>query len=316
MHRIGIIGLGIMGQRMLNSLASDKRFQVVAVYDVDEGSAKAIHDQEPDISMATSADELISRSDIDLVYIATPPLSHVGYAMKCLEAQKPVLCEKPLSTSIDQSRALVSKAEATGLPNAVNFPFATSLPVEMMEEAIHSGTMGDLVKVEIRCHFSQWPRAWQKAGQWLSERVEGGFIREVASHFIYLTERLLGTVKVRSSQVHYSEKDRKASEDYVMATLQSETIPIKLFGGVGGAAPDLVEYTLYGSNVSYRLSNWQSLERGTSNGWEPIEVTPSRTAHMTALSNMIEKKPHHLANFSIGLRVQEVIESNIENGSA
>ena len=65
--RVGIIGLGIMGQRMLGNMALHDEFDVVAVFDP--------HQTVPDLPYTHSAESLIAHPDVDLVYIACPPES-------------------------------------------------------------------------------------------------------------------------------------------------------------------------------------------------------------------------------------------------
>jgi predicted dehydrogenase len=223
--------------------------------------------------------------------------------------KKAVLCEKPLSVSLEDSKALVEKAKKSKLPNAVNFPFASKPIVRHVEQAIQSGEMGELLYIDIRCQFPKWPRAWQKAGTWLSGREDGGFVREVVSHFVYLTEALVGKLELVSSTVAYPNK--ASSEVYATAHLAVGNVRVNLIGTVGGASPDLVDWTLYGTNKSYRLLNWNQLFEGTIEGWE--EVVPAEKQagklHMDAIANLVERKPHPLADFEMGLRVQQTIEA-------
>jgi 1,5-anhydro-D-fructose reductase (1,5-anhydro-D-mannitol-forming) len=301
-HRVAIIGLGIMGKQMLKNMMEDERFSVVAAYDLNPG-------QESEVKMVADAESLLRSEDIDLVYIATPPKTHVQYASLALDYKKAVLCEKPLSVNLEDAKALVKKANDSKLPNAVNFPFASKEIVKQIDETITRGEMGELLWVDIRCHFPKWPRAWQQAGNWLSERSDGGFVREVVSHFVYLTERLVGELELISSTLNYPNDE--SSEVYANARLQSGNILVNLLGTVGGASPDLVDWTLYGTNKSYRLLNWNQLQEGTLDGWQ--DITPANNQgnklHMDAIAALVEGKPHPLADFEMGLRVQQTVEA-------
>lgn len=301
-HRVAIIGLGIMGKNMLNSMMGDERFNVVAAYDL---NAEA----HPNVKKVSDLASLFKDEDIDLVYIATPPKTHVEYASLALEHGKAVLCEKPLSVSLEDAKALVKKAKETKLPNAVNFPFASKPMIKIMDDAIKAGELGELLYVDIRCQFPKWPRAWQQAGAWLSGREDGGFVREVVSHFAYLTERLVGELELLSSKVEYPNEE--SSEVYASARLQAGNVLVNVLGTVGGASPDLVDWTLYGSNKSYRVLNWNQLFVGTVEGWQEItfDAAELRRMHMDEIANLAEGKPHALADFAMGLRVQQTIEA-------
>jgi predicted dehydrogenase len=301
-YRVAIIGLGIMGKQMLKNFMDDERFSVVAAYDLNPGN-------ESQVKMVADATDLLQSETIDLVYIATPPKTHVQYASLALDHKKAVLCEKPLSVNLEDAQTLVRKAKDSNLPNAVNFPFASKPIVKHLEDAIEKGAMGELLWLDIRCHFPKWPRAWQQAGNWLSERSDGGFVREVVSHFVYLTERLVGELELISSTVRYPNDEN--SEVYASARLQSGNILVNLLGTVGGASPDHVEWTLYGTNKSYRLLNWNQLQEGSLDGWQTISPADTQVnqLHMDAIAKMIAGKPHPLPDFEMGLRVQQIIEA-------
>jgi predicted dehydrogenase len=60
--------------------------------------------------VATSFEELLANASIDAVYIATPHAQHGEWVRRCLDAGKPVLCEKPLVPNLAQGQALVDLA--------------------------------------------------------------------------------------------------------------------------------------------------------------------------------------------------------------
>jgi len=68
---------------------------------------------------------------IDYVTVVTPNVTHYEVAKAALEAGIPVLCEKPLTFTLDQSKDLVRLAEQTGLPFVVAYTY-TALPMVML----------------------------------------------------------------------------------------------------------------------------------------------------------------------------------------
>jgi 1,5-anhydro-D-fructose reductase (1,5-anhydro-D-mannitol-forming) len=314
-HKVGVIGLGVMGKYMFGALIADPHFEVIGSWDLDVLQCQLIRQQYPDIAIAQSAEALVSREDIELVYIATPPTTHVQYASLAIDHGKAVLCEKPLAVDIQSSRRLVEKARKSNIPNGVNFSLASSPEVEVIEKAIRDGELGELTGIEIRFHFPQWPRAWQTAGNWLSQREQGGFVREVFSHFAYITHRLIGPLMLKWSAVTYPDESNH-SESYAIAEMECNGLSIHLTGGVGGAGLDHVEWTLYGTQRSYRFLNWGTLQVGTNEGWEEVlGLDQAKDLQLTALSHMLEGKPHSLPDFGVGLEVQELVESILDYGS-
>lgn len=64
--------------------------------------------------IADSAEALIQGADVDAVVIASPDFTHVELVLACLNAGKPVLCEKPLALSAEEARTVVDAEVALG----------------------------------------------------------------------------------------------------------------------------------------------------------------------------------------------------------
>jgi 1,5-anhydro-D-fructose reductase (1,5-anhydro-D-mannitol-forming) len=77
----------------------------------------------------------------------------------------------------------------------VNFALSDQQASQHVEKALADGLVGDVLGVEIRLHFPEWPRKFQAGAAWIDGREQGGFVREVFSHFAYLTDRLLGPLE-------------------------------------------------------------------------------------------------------------------------
>jgi len=313
-HRVSIIGLGVMGQRMLGSMALNARFSAVSAWDPDAGARDHTRRSYPQIRIADSAEDGISGQDTEVVYIACPPVWHKEYAVAAMEAGKAVYCEKPLGIDLAQSRDLVERARHAGVVNIVNFSLASAAAVTEMEKRLQAGALGELAGVDVRVHFSQWPREWQMdAADWLSYREQGGFTREVLSHWVYLTERLFGRAELRSAAARYPGD--KLSETHVIADLQAGSLPVSIAGSVGGAGPDLVEYTVWGSRQSCRIVDWNRLFTSDGGQWQ-AQLShiddPRQLGYQLQLDNAaaaIAGGDHSMPDFADALSVQTLIES-------
>jgi predicted dehydrogenase len=312
-HTIGVIGLGIMGRRMLTNMNARGGFNVVAAWDPDPTACRTTRDQYPDIRIAGNAEEVIGDENIAVVYIACPPASHVEYALAAIEQGKAVYCEKPLAIDIGQSEELVRRAEHAGVINTVNFSFAGKAASELIGEALRDGKVGDVTGVDIRLHLCRWPRDWQAGATWLAKREQGGFVREVLSHYVYLTERLFGRTRVRHATVRYPQ-DGTSAETQVLADLDCNGIAVSVAGGTGGVGPDRVEYIVWGTQTSYRLYDWNRLQSSTGDQWieELTEIEdPRQEGYARLLSNfraLLDGKQNTMPSFRDGLSVQSVIE--------
>ena len=184
-YNVAIIGLGIMGRRMLTAMTAHDRFHVSGVWDPNPAQFAAATAAGLPVTAADSAGDLIAATTTDLVYIACPPAHHADYAHAAMTAGQAVFCEKPLGVDLSESQALVAAAAATGSVNAVNFRQARSPALTTIQERIAAGTTGPLIGADILVHFRRWPRDWRTDADWLRFRAEGGFTREVLSHYVF-----------------------------------------------------------------------------------------------------------------------------------
>jgi predicted dehydrogenase len=102
--RVGIAGCGVVAQRHhLPALRAARGVQAVCAFDPDPAAAAALG-----LAVAASLDELIER--VDLVAVCTPPGAHADVALAALEAERGVLVEKPLATTLADADRIVAAA--------------------------------------------------------------------------------------------------------------------------------------------------------------------------------------------------------------
>ena len=119
---IGGIGIGNRGTYDLGCFLEQKDVQFTAICDVKEArrvAVKKIADEKygnEDCKMYRDFRELLDRSDIDAVLIATGPNWHATMAMNAARAGKDMYCEKPVTKNIAQSLILAETMRRTGAP--------------------------------------------------------------------------------------------------------------------------------------------------------------------------------------------------------
>ena len=198
--KVGIIGLGMIGASMLQEFRQHSAFTIGGVWDRNDDINAQIGSQFPTVPIAPNAASLIQHPEIDLIYIATPPVTHVDYGLQVVAAGKALLCDKPLAIDLEQGRQLVAAAEQRGVPTAMNFVYGAGHLVETIEQQLNSGALGTPQSIEVRYQFPSWPLPNQlSAASWIVKRDQGGMVREMFSHFVYLIQRLFGEVRVKTA---------------------------------------------------------------------------------------------------------------------
>lgn len=109
---VGVIGTGVMGAehaRLLREVTSGAH--LAAVCDADEARAKSAAQG---VVVFTDAHALINSDKVEAVVIASPDSTHAGYALACIAAGKPVLCEKPIAATAAEGLEIVQAEAARG----------------------------------------------------------------------------------------------------------------------------------------------------------------------------------------------------------
>lgn len=108
--RWGLIGPGRIAHNFARGLAAVANARLQAVASRDSARAAAFAAQYGDARCHERYEALIADPELDAIYIATPHSHHFELIRACLEAGKPVLCEKPLTVNAAQSEALFALA--------------------------------------------------------------------------------------------------------------------------------------------------------------------------------------------------------------
>lgn len=123
MISLGFIGTGKQGRGLTNSFLSTGEARIVALSEVYKAKAQLTLDRiktyyekntgqgsYSDIPVYNDFRELLARKDVDAVVIATPDHWHAAMAVRAAEAGKDIYCEKPLSLTVKEGRAMVEAA--------------------------------------------------------------------------------------------------------------------------------------------------------------------------------------------------------------
>ena len=148
-----VIGVGGMGRNHLAYPGAVLR----AVCDVDSSHlASALQSAAPGVSGYRDFREVLERPDIDVVHIATPPHWHALISAAAAEAGKDIWCEKPMSRTIAEGRAVVRAVERTGRMFRLNTWFrfedrfyGMGTEVKPIKKAVLGGLLGWPIKATV-----------------------------------------------------------------------------------------------------------------------------------------------------------------------
>lgn len=141
--RIGVIGLGVMGEQYVRIYQNDPLSEVVAVASRRAEQAAAVAAKYGVKRHYEDWRDLASGADVDAVVVATPDHLHYEPARFAMEHGKHVLIEKPMTTDLDEADSLVRIAKATGVKVQVTYNHRWLAPYNQGRVAIARGAIGE-----------------------------------------------------------------------------------------------------------------------------------------------------------------------------
>jgi predicted dehydrogenase len=151
--RWGILGTGGIAHQFATALRDVPDARLVAVGSRALGTAQRFAQEfggagSAAVAAYASYEELVNDPQVDVVYVASPHTLHAANVKLCLQANKPVLCEKPFTVNARQARELVKMARSKKL-FLMDAMWTRFLPgIEEAQRLIALGTIGKLHHVQ------------------------------------------------------------------------------------------------------------------------------------------------------------------------
>jgi predicted dehydrogenase len=177
--------------------------------------AAALRFEIPDIE---DVGTMLARSDVDLVYIATPPFLHHSQAISALQAGKHVICEKPLAMTVAQADEMIAIARKHDRLLVANLMQRYNPVARAVGRLIRDKVLGDLLHGTFENYASDENLG---PGHWFWDRSKsGGIFVEHGVHFFDLFEGWLGPGQVLAAQRGLRPRSSPPLEEHVQCTLR------------------------------------------------------------------------------------------------
>jgi UDP-N-acetyl-2-amino-2-deoxyglucuronate dehydrogenase len=244
--RIGILGCGVIAPAHIDSYRLIDSVQVVAVCDVNQQRIDQLKERYPDLLFATYTDyrALLADPAIDAVSVCTDHASHEAIVLAALAAGKHLICEKPLTTTVDSVQRMVRAANASPLVVAGVFQHRFDPVFRALRAAIDGQHFGRplLLTVRHRClrtadYYTS--DAWR--GTWAGEG--GSLLINQSIHYVDIAQWLMGGVRSVQAQI------ANLGHSGVIETEDTATLAIEYANGALG--------TLVATTASHH--GWQSI---------------------------------------------------------
>jgi predicted dehydrogenase len=176
--RVGVIGTGF-GKRV-----------VAPVYDATEGCEVVdVVSARDDSAVA----ELVTRADVDLISVHSPPFLHAPHVRAALGAGKAIVCDKPFALTVEEAARLHADADDAGALAFCNFEFRYAPARAMLRDMVRDQSIGIVQHVQWT-HLSSGSRVPLRPWGWLFDRaLGGGWIGAWGSHAIDMLRYVFGS---------------------------------------------------------------------------------------------------------------------------
>lgn len=234
------------------------------------------------------AAEVIGSPDVDAVYVATPPGTHLDYALRVAAAKKPCLVEKPMARNGAECRRMVEAFEAAGQPLFVAF-YRRALPRFLrVAELLAEGALGEVLAVS---HTYQGPGAGATAWREQAAHSGGGLFLDLGSHVVDLIDFLLGPLEEVCG--HAARRSSPGApglvEDTVVASFRtgSGALGTLRYQFYTAGCVDRLELVGTRGAVSLSVFGSEPIQLATRDGVESFEAENPPHVHMPLVESIV-----------------------------
>jgi len=213
----GVIGSGGIAKRRTipEGIMQADHAELISVYDVNlevnVAVAKEFH-----ATTAQSIEDLI-KSDIDVVYVASPANMHLDHVISCAKGKKHVFCEKPLGMTVNEAEKMIEICKDEGVLLGTGLMMRFLAQHQAALRLIQEGRLGKPVygRAQLSCWYPPMEGAWRQ------NPVEGGggSLMDMGSHCIDLLEMFFGKIKSVSCFINNSIHAYKSEDSAIVSLL-------------------------------------------------------------------------------------------------
>ncbi|RYE85738.1 MAG: inositol 2-dehydrogenase [Hyphomicrobiales bacterium] len=220
MIRFGILGAGRIGKVHARTIAESGKASVAYVADAIDDAAASLAQS---VGGKVSSVEDVIASDVDAILIATPTDTHADLIEAAARAGKAILCEKPVSLSVERIEACLPVVEKAGVPLMIGFNRRFDPNFQALQRRLRDGEVGEVELVTIISRDPAPPPVSYIARS-------GGLYRDMMIHDFDMARFLVGEEFVSVTALGGALVDRAIGEagDVDTAAVQMQTASGKI----------------------------------------------------------------------------------------
>ena len=186
--KAAVLGIGGMGMGQMFLCRDSGMLEGVVGYDISE--ERIAHAKKEGFEATTDLDKVMCDPKIGLVFVTAANEAHKPLVLASLKAGKAVMCEKPIATTLKDSKMMVEEAERRGLFFQVGFELRYSQLYMKIKDWIDQGLLGQVMNTHCYYICSEF----HCKGSWRNKLSSGGgMFGEKLSHYVDLPRWWIGS---------------------------------------------------------------------------------------------------------------------------
>jgi predicted dehydrogenase len=177
-----VIGYGPafnMGKAHCGWIQETKGLELFGVMDIDKSRTRAAEEDFPGIRTFNRLEPLLDE-EIDLATVVTPHNVHAPISIKCLEAGKHVIVEKPMCVTVDEATGMIDAARKSRVMLSVFHNRRWDGDFVALRDIVNKGLIGKVYQIEAFAGGYGHPGKWWRS----NKKVSGGAMYDWGAHFL------------------------------------------------------------------------------------------------------------------------------------
>jgi len=215
--KFSLVGCGRISPNHFGSLEKHSaNVELISVCDINPQVLKETTEKY-NVPGYLSLDEMLAKSESDVVIITTPSGVHPQQVIKCAKAGRHIITEKPMGTNWQESKEMVRVCDNEEVQLFVVKQNRRNSTLQLLKRAIEQGRFGRIYMVNLNVFWTR-PQEYYDQAKWRGTwEYDGGAFMNQASHYIDLLNWMIGPVESVHAYTATLERNIEAEDTGVMS---------------------------------------------------------------------------------------------------
>ncbi|MDX1991214.1 MAG: Gfo/Idh/MocA family oxidoreductase [bacterium] len=206
--KFALFGTGFWSRFQLGGWMETGAVECVAFYNRTRSKAEALAKEFNVPNVYDNAEELLDKEQLDFVDICTNVETHALFTQMAAERGLPIVCQKPMATTLAEAESMVNVARQADVPLYINENWRWQYPLRQLKAALDRGSIGQVfrARIDYRNSFPVFDN------QPFLKELEQFILTDIGSHILDVARFLFGEAKTLYCQTYRVHPDIKGED--------------------------------------------------------------------------------------------------------